>query len=266
MWGAPAAPALPSSRLRLLGALALTLLLLSGCLGEREQPRLAQPTDKPIVVPVGKPTPTPVAVDFEDPGYTMDGAWRVGDGWDYESNQSRAIRMRVVDAVVRGGASVYLLETTRFDAQGRVEGQTRAWVDGRTWSRVNLTDDKGNVDRFFPGAPMRLFKNATATFNHTRVDAQGKLLANESVRFSSYLHPRHETIQAKFGEYYETRKVEQVSSATALDGSGARSRTLVTHWVHRNVLNDVAFQLETGERYTLAAFKAGDTRRGTLAG
>lgn len=247
--------------------LALILLPLAGCLGgdegaDPDVPR-AVPTDR-ISVPLGRPITPPPAVNFSDAGYKMEGSWRVGDAWDYESNQSRKMLLRVIDSRVLSNTNFFLLETTRLDAGGEVEAVTRTWVEGRTWSRVNHTDEQGNLDRFSPGAPLRFYKNGTATYNQTRFDASGKLLTNETVRLQSYLHPAHETIQAKFGEYYEARKVEQVTVAS--DASGIRSRTLAKHWVHRLVLNDVAFQLENGEKYTITAYEAGDTRRGTLAG
>lgn len=244
---------------------------MAGCLGgEPEEPDpdtpRAVPTNRPISVPIGRPPTPPPTVNFDDPGYAVEGTWRVGDGWDYESNQSRKMQMRVVETRVLSNTNVFLLQTTRLDAAGKVEAVTKTWVEGRTWSRVNHTDERGNLDRFFPGAPLRFYKNGTATFNHTRFDPAGKLIANETIKLQAYLHPGHETIQAKFGEYYETRKVEQLTTATAKESDGVRSRTLVTRWVHRSVLNDVAFQLESGEKYVLTAYKAADTRRGTLAG
>lgn len=256
----------PSRALRTV-ALALMALVLgplaAGCLGGEETAPLAVPTDKPISVPIGRPATPPPPVDFADPGYAMSGAWEIGDGWDYASNQSRTMRMRVVDSRVQANVPLFLLETTVLDGKGDVSSLTRTWVDTRVWGRVNHTDERGIQDRFFPPAPLRFYKNGTATFNHTRFDAGGKLIANESIRLQAYLHPANETVQARFGEYYEARKVEQLT--TASDANGIRSRTLVIHWVHRAVLNDVAFQLDSGEKYTLTAYRAADTRRGTLA-
>lgn len=256
----------PSRALRIV-AVALAMLVLgpvaAGCLGEKEAAPLAVPTDRPIVVPLERPVTPPPPVNFTDPGYAMTAAWEVGDGWDYASNRSQTMRLRVVDSRIQANVPLFLLETTVLDADGDVTSKTRTWIDSRVWGRVNHTDERGIQDRFFPPAPLRFYKNGTTTFNHTRFDASGKLLGNETIRLQAYLHPANETVQARFGEYYETRKVEQLT--TASDANGIRSRALVIHWVHRAVLNDVAFQLDSGEKFTLTAYRAADTRRGTLA-
>lgn len=248
---------------------ALVLILLapataSGCLGDGagESERLAQPTDAPIVVPRATPAPRQPVFNTSDPGYRVDAPWRVGDGWDYESNQSNVRRMRVIDQRLTNGTTKYLLETKQLSAAGVLESTTRAWIEQRTWLLLNETIVGATVDTYTPGHPVRFWRNGTATYEHERFTSAGTSLGKDSVTLFARLFPVHQTLQFSWG-YVEAKRVEHLLSIREADGD--RSQITIVHWVHKDYLNDVQFQLPNGELYKLTAAKAGDFRRGQLA-
>ncbi|HVM46340.1 MAG TPA: hypothetical protein VM582_10435 [Candidatus Thermoplasmatota archaeon] len=244
--------------------LLLTLPAWSGCFGnDGPDYPLAQPTDAPIVVPTRATPRAPVVFNTSDPGYRVENAWRIGDGWDYESDRSNILRVRVVDQrLVDDGTRFFLVETTRVASGGQVERVAQAWVDPRTWSIVNETDERGATDSYRPGVPLRFWRNATTSYEHARHDASGALVLTQNVTIASRLFPVHQTLLFPWG-YVEARRVEH--NVTIRGGDGARSNETIVRWVHRDYLNEVQFQLGSGETYKLVAARAGDFRRGQLA-
>lgn len=246
--------------------LALVLLLLAptlgGCLGGSENEELAKPTDKPIVVPSPRPTaPPPQVFNTSDPGYRVEGAWRIGDGWDYESNHSNVRRVRVLDQRLVNGTQLYLLETTQLTKEGAVGSITRSWVDPRGWLLLNETDERGAGTRYHPGMPLRFFRNSTVTYEVARLAEGGAPVANATVTLASRLFPQHQTLLFPWG-YVEARRVEHIVTTRGDGGNGTET---TVRWVHRDYLNEVRFQLPSGETYSLTAARAGDFRRGQLA-
>lgn len=253
-----------SPPLRILVLLALVALP-AGCLGMGEdgaEERLAQPVTSPIVVPT-RVTPTsggPI-VNLNDPGYRMNGTWRVGDGWDYESDRGRVLRVRVVDQKLVPGGAHFLLEERVGSANGSL-ATNRTWVDGKDWRRLNTTEPSGIQERYQPGAPLRQLRNATASYNTTRVDEDGRLLANHTAALYTRLRPTHQTLLYPWG-YVEARVIEQIT--VVRQESGVRTQENSTRWVHADYQNDVQFQLPSGETFKLTAARVGDFRRGSLA-
>lgn len=250
--------------------LALLVLLLApawtGCLGgPEEEQRLAQPTSSPIVVPRSPPPRQPtVTYNFTDPGYRMTAPWRAGDGWDYESNQSHVRHMRVLDSRLVNGSTWYIVEERSGKTGMPTERTVISWVNGRDYSQVNATDDTGGKDSYQPGIQLRFFKNGSYGYNHTRVEGSGRKSVDEQVGVQSRLHGQHSSLLFPWG-YVEAKRVEQTTIARA--GAGAnRTESVTTHWVHKDYLHDVQYQLPSGETFKLTAVKAGDFRRGTLSG
>lgn len=236
--------------------------LLAGCLGGDDGPRLAQPTDKPLVLPGDQPQrPTGARYDLNDPGYVVNGTWQVGDGWDYESNRSNYRHVRVVEAVPAGIGTLYRVEE-RSGKIGQAASATRvSWVDSRGWLLLNATSDAGALDAYKPGVPQRLWRNTTVTFNHTRVDAAGKA-TNDSAQLVARLLPDHQTLLFPWG-YVEAKRVEQ-RVTTRANGNVTGVSTSV-HWVHRDYLGDVQYDVDGAETFKLVAAQVGGMRRGTLA-
>lgn len=245
---------------------ALVLLLLaptlSGCF-DKDDEVLAKPTDAPVLVPTSRPTPPrPLTFNTSDPGYRVDGAWRVGDGWDYESNRSHVLRIRVVDLRLANDSQKYLLETTQIGANGAVDRVARSWVEPRGWLLLNETTESGAGERYQPGKPLRFWRNASVSYEQLRLAPGGLPAGNASVTIHSRLFPTHQTLLFPWG-YVEAKRVEQLVVTRQPDGS--RTERTEVHWVHKDYLGDVQFQTAAGELYSLVAVKAGDFRRGQLA-
>ena len=242
--------------------LALTLVA-AGCAGgDAEEDRLASPTDLPPSVPAPPRASTPGPhVDLDDPGYRMVGAWRVGDAWDYESDAGRVVRLRVVDErTVGGGAKHFLLEERRGALGSASLAVERSWVDGEAWTRVNTTLPSGAEQRYQPGEPLREFRNATYAYDETSLDPAGRETGHHTITTTARLRPAHQTLFLPWGQYVEARVVEQSTRHSATEAIVNSTR-----WVHVDYLNDVQFQ-EEGETFKLTAVRAGEFRRGTLAG
>lgn len=244
----------------------LVLLLLValpvGCLGKEESgERLAQPVSSPIVVPTRVTPTTPGEIlDPNDPGYRMNGTWRVGDGWDYASDRGRVLRVRVVDEILVPGGKHLLVEERLGPTNGTL-AVNRTWIDASDWRRVNTTEASGAQVRYQPGAPLRQLRNTTASYNVTRVDAGGHVLATATATLYTRLRPAHDTILLPSG-YVEARVVDQI--VVTRQESGARMQENSTRWVHADYQNDVQIQLPNGETFTLTAARVGEFRRGTL--
>lgn len=250
---------------RVRAPLLVVLLLLPGLAGcaQEEGPRRAQPTDKPLLLPGDEPVrPTGAQYDLRDPGYVVNGSWRVGDGWDYESNRSTFRRVRVVDEEVFGRVAMLRVEEKIGKIGGAVSTTRSVWVDPRSWSAVNVTDSATKtVDEYRPGAPLRLWRNTTLTYNHTRTDALERT-TNDTIQLTSRLLPQHQTILFPWG-YVEAKRVEQ--RALTRVGGNVTDSEITIHWVHMDFLNDVQYELDTGEQFKLVAAQVGNFRRGTLA-
>lgn len=248
---------------------ALVILLLapplaSGCFEDdwAEGEALAQPTAKPASVPRPPPSPRQPVFNTSDPGYRVDAPWRVGDGWDYESNQSHVRRVRVIDQRLINGTSKYLLETKQLTSEGKLDSTTRSWVEARTFLLLNETVEGGATDVYAPGHPLRYWRNGTASYSHERIGPAGQVLGSDDVTLFSRLFPTHQTLTFSWG-YVEAKRVEHLLSIRESDGD--RSQITITHWVHKDYLNAVQFQLANGELYKITAAKAGEFRRGQLA-
>ncbi|HUR68886.1 MAG TPA: hypothetical protein VM370_06535 [Candidatus Thermoplasmatota archaeon] len=243
---------------------ALVAAPIGGCLGAKDDgARLAHPTDKVPLPPRVTPQAPTTAYNFSDPGYRVTGAWKAGDGWDYESNQSHFRRVRVLDVRTQNGGPVYVVEERTGDVGQPAAERTVSWIDGRQWLLLNTTrDDGGPADRYQPGVATRFWKNGSFSYNHSSVQASGRTSAEGSVTVQSRLAGTHTTILFPWG-YLEAKKVEQ--AAYGRDAAGNRSYALTTHYVHRDYLNDVQYQLPGGELFKLTAVKAGDFRRGKLS-
>lgn len=235
---------------------------LAGCFSGDEGPRLAQPTDKPPVIPSsGPPPPTASTFNLSDPGYRVTASWRAGDGWDYLSNQSHFRRVRILDSRVMNGATFYMMEEKTGKTDGPSEQRVVSWVDSRGWLILNATDDTGGVDTYKPGISLRFYKNGSFTYDHTRVEGSGRKSADENVTVASRLYGPHTTLQYSWG-YVEAKRVEQ---KTIVRSGETRVESITMHYVHKDYLNDVQYTLPSGETFKLTAVKAGDFRRGTLS-
>lgn len=254
----------PSSALR--AQLVLFLLIVpgaAGCLdGGGSGPPLAQLTDEPPEVP-SRPTPRQPTVfyNFSDPGYRMDVAWRAGDGWDYESNQSHFRRVRVVDTRLANGTTYYVIEEKVGDVGMSPQRTTLSWIEGRQWLLLNATDVDRGEDRYQPGIPLRYFRNGSFAYDHTRVEGSGRVSTQASLNVQSRLFATHQTVLLPWG-YVEAKRVEQTASVRA--ASGERGTAMTMHWVHRDYGNDIQYELPDGEAFKLTAAKVGAFRRGTL--
>lgn len=255
----------PRHRLRaaLLVLLVAPFAAVAGCFDGGDEPPLAQPTTSPVSIP-SRPVPaTPTVVfNFSDPGYVMNGSWRVGDGWDYESNRSSYRKMRVVDSRVVGDRTDFLVEETFGIIGNAPRSRTSVWVDGGNWTRLNETDFLGTSVVYQPGQPLRYHKNGTFGYNETAYSPRGVAVEKREVAATSRLVGR-QTLLFPWG-YVEAAKVEH--RMVTREGE-ALSRTLVTRWVHRDYLNDVRIHVDGGdggEVFVLVAAQVGDLRRGSL--
>lgn len=245
--------------------LAIVLLLpWAGCLGEGQEERLASESATPPTVPTrATPKAPTVTWNFNDPGYAMTASWRIGDGWDYESNESRFRRVRVIDQRNVHGALHFIVQESTGRVGNPAEATLTSWVDSRTWSVVNVTEPRGGITTFSPGDPLRYFKNGSHTVTASRFDASGRLALNTTTTTQVRHYATHQTLLFPWG-YVEARRVEEASAAR--DDRGNRDNHTLMRWVHRDYLLDVQYQLDGRETYKLVAVKAGDFRRGTLVG
>lgn len=238
-------------------ALVLLLPLAAGCFEDDEGPRLAVPTDRPAgpTVPATPTAVTRVDLNFSDPGYPMPAAWRVGDGWDWTSDKGRFRTMRIVEERPGADRSVFLVEET-FGVEGNPpNARTRSWVENGTWLRLNATDVQGWQTVYKPGVPLRYTRNGTYNYTEDTFDQRGRKVENLSVFANVAYTNNGVVIRLPWGNV-ATAKFEHRTVTLKPDRS--QSRLQVTHWVERDLANDVRYQfVETGETYTLVAAKVG---------
>lgn len=228
--------------------------LFAGCSDDDEgEPRLARPTN----VTAG-PTPPPtvtnpvIQLDYNDPGYRMNATWSVGDGWDWESNQGRYLTMRVLEARPVGNRTLYQVEETAGHGVNPPNSRQRAWIDGSTWMRLNLTDVAGFVTTFTPGQPLRALRNGSYNYSERVFDQAGRMVENTSVLANVAYVNNDVVIRLPWGNVATGKLDHRILS---IDKDKDRVRTQVTHWVNRDLANDVQFQYNLEETYTLTAAK-----------
>jgi hypothetical protein len=237
--------------------------LASGCLFPKEDgPRLAQPTD---VVRVPSPNlttpPTVSAVNFTDPGYVVNGTWRPGDEWDYESNNS-GFRQVYVLANFTSKGKHYHLVSERTARPGQIDNLRRFVVDRDTWLEVNSTDDRGATQFYDPGIPLRQHDNGTYFYNITYV-ARNAPLQKIASAAASTRYPTKQTILFPWG-FVEAARIEHRITLRA-EGSADTQRSIVSHFVAAEYQNDVQ-TIGADDTWKLVAAKVGDFRRGTVIG
>jgi hypothetical protein len=232
-------------------------IALAGCFdGDEDKPRLAVPTDVPAgpTVPATPSNPV-IRLNFSDPGYRMNGTWRVGDGWDWESDQGRFRTSRVVEARQVGNATHFLVEETLGKVGSAPNARSRTWVDGSTWMRVNATDIQGGFTTFSPGVPLRFTYNGSYNYTEQRHDNLGRRTENATLYANVAYVNNAVVVRLPWGNV-ATAKLEH--RIVAVDESKAQTRTQITRWVARDYQNEVQYQLDLGETYTLTAAKVGD--------
>lgn len=243
-------------RLRASALLAVLLLPgLAGCFDDEEGPRLARPTN----VTAGPTVPPPltdefIQLDFTDPGYPMTTAWHVGDGWDWESNHSRFRTLRVLEAKAVGNKTHYLVEETSGRVGNPPNARQRAWIEGGTWLRLNLTDTQGWLTTYKPGVPLRYTRNGTYNYTQQLYDDVGRKVENASV-YANVAYVNNVVLRVPWGNV-ATAKFDH--RTVIVDKDKAQSRTIVTRWVSRDLANDVQFTYDRDETFTLTAAKVGD--------
>lgn len=250
--------AVPRTRGWLLVILLAPVAALAGC--SDDAPPLAQPTDR-IPVPSRAPTPSTPApeVDFDDPGLVFNGSWRVGDEWDYESNRSAIRQVRVTAKFTFNGSTHYLL-TERTDRPAQIPDYRRHVVRGSDWMRLNTTDDRGFVQEFKPGIPLRQNSNSTYFYDLWLRSRDSPLVKAASVAGTTR-YPSNATLKFPWG-FVDTARIEHRLTAKP-EGKDDLDRTLVIRYVAAEYLNDV-YIVESDEIWRLRAAQVGDFRRGTL--
>lgn len=236
----------------------LTLLLVapSGCLGrgDVDGPRLATPTDTPVVVPSKTPTPVTPPVDFNDPGFPFTVNWKVGDGWDYDSNESRWRSIRVKESVVVGNRTLVRVDQVDGEYHGPAPIHMSAWFDatGPYWARLNSTSAKITTTMGNGSIDVHYYRNGTLFWNETR---EGKRTSIAIVsRFTDT-----ESVSTRWG----TVRTGVIEHRWAYSTAGVSTRTLVVHRVSNAWGNDVDFTVN-GEVYTLVGVRYGNVSLGAL--
>ena len=245
-------------RLRALVPVVLLLApVLAGCFDADDGPRLAQPTDKPAgPSPPPSPTPETVVLDYNDPGYRMADAtpWKVGDGWDWESDKGRFRTMRVVESRNVSGATHWRIEETAGRTGNPPDGRSTSWVNGSSWMRVNTTDVLGGLTTFRPGIPLRHTWNGSYNYTEQRHDAQGRRLENFSVYANVAYVNNDVVLRLHWGAQVATAKFDH--RILTVDKDRAQTRTLLTKWVSRDYANDVQWRVND-ETFVRVAAKVG---------
>lgn len=230
---------------------------LAGCFdGGGGKPRLAVPTNVTAgpTVPVTPSNPV-IRLNFSDPGYRMNGTWRVGDGWDWESDLGSYRTSRVLEARQVGNATHFLVEETQGKVGNPPNARGRMWVNGSSWLRLNATDVQGGLTAFSPGVPLRFTYNGSYNYTHQRRDPAGRLVENATVYANVAYVNNGVVVRLPWGNV-ATAKLEH--RIVSVDASKAQNRTQITRWVSRDYQNEVQYQIDLGETYTLAAAKVGD--------
>ena len=225
---------------------------MAGCFEpDEDKPRLAQPTNATAgpKVPVTPSNPV-IVLNFSDPGYRMNATWHVGDGWDWESDKGRFRTMRVVESRSVGGATHYLVEETAGKVGNPPNARSHSWVDGETWRKLNTTDIQGWLTTYAPGLPLRHNHNGSYNYTEQRFDQLGRRMENYTV-YANVAYVNNDVVIRLPWAQVATGKLEH--RIVAVDASRAQNRTQITHWVSRDYANDVRFQIDLDETFTLTA-------------
>ena len=153
---------------------------LAGCFGggPPECAGCAVPTDAPATCP-NCTTPPPTPPDLTDPGLVIEGTWRVGDGWDYVSNQSHYRDVRVLEERTVNGTRFLRVREFTGIVGNPPQIRTDTWLDASAWARVNVSFVGGSrFVTFEPGDPqLRYVRNGSYAYNETSTSR-----ANDSSR------------------------------------------------------------------------------------
>src|SRR5581483_12147538 len=181
----------------------LLLLPLAGCGSPSGDggPRLASPTDTPIVTPHTPSTKPPVQPNLSDPGYVTNATWHVGDAWDYRGESGHYVAVRVV--AESKGEKGPLFQTQEY--QGTLGSPPNVhysrWIDGASWLALNRTDEGGPRTTYAPGAPERFLHNGTYRYNQSSVGIADALVAN-------VLYTGRPTVTLPWGEVVKAARFE----------------------------------------------------------
>lgn len=219
------------------------------------------PTDVTAQPPTVVPVVTPP--DLNDSGYVMTQPWHVGDGWDYQSNQSAFRTVRVLREALTPGHRLLLIEETEGVVGNPPKIRYQSWIDGDTLARYNLTYIGGRMSLGFdPAEPrLRFLRNGTFSYNETTFldgNPSSKSVVRANAHFAGY-----QQVRLGWGNMEAARMEFRFLTTTS---DGASTRELELHWAQRDYGADVQYELPTSERFFLTAVKYGDVTRGKLAG
>lgn len=240
--------------------LIVTLLFaspLTGCLGEEESgPRLATPTDKPPTVPDRTPPPPPKRgiedPDFTDPGFRFNATWREGDGWDWDSNDSRWRSVRVVEVANVSNRTLVRVDQVDGEYRGAAPIRSMMWFDASDWTRIN-SSAAGKVTTFTPPpADARLYRNATMFWNQTLEGARTAVAVNSW--YSGF-----DSVGLPWGTF----RVGHVEHRVTAVGPEGASRALIVREPSNVIGNDARFSVN-GEVYLITGAKFGNLTLGSL--
>lgn len=242
----------------LLAALAVAL---AGC-ADGPAEGLARPTAATILpsIPTAADGPQgPRVYDDADPGYRVETPWRVGDGWDYESNATRAeVRtLRVAEAREAGNRTLFRLDETIGRIGNPAESRLTRWVDSADWTLLEIDDQVGTRTVFEPGQPLRFYRNATFSYNATSRDAFTGEVRTTPYRVASYVEPAWEGVRLPWGFVGAVHVVYDVFA------DGARTPAKADVWVKTDY-GQPARYASGGVGWTLVALKEGDRTLGSL--
>jgi len=191
----------------------------------------------------------------------MAAGWRVGDGWDYYSNESRYRSDRVIDERDADGTRYFLIEESAGIIGSAPTQRIRAWIDATDWTRENVTYVGGTLaTNFTPGMPERFFHNGTFAYDQTDAN-RGTTTRWALVVNAFYSGPQ--TVALPWGSTLAGR-MEYRALRTAADGTVARELTI--RYPSADYANDLQYQLATGEIFKLVAARVGDRTRGVMIG
>lgn len=238
--------------------LVLLLLPLAGCFGD-DGPRLAQPTDEPIVPPTRPPSPTrapSTPPNLQDPGYATNATWHVGDAWDYVAPSRRYHAIRVVESVEAGNTTFFRTQEAEGVLGSPPNVRYSRWIDGDNWTLVNRTEAQGLRTTYSPPAPERFLRNGTYRYN-----ASG---GGESSSFVANVHyTGRPNVTMPWGEILRAARFEH-RIVEFLPG-GSQNRVLAVLVFAGEWGNLVSYQLgEDAETYSLAAARYGVKQQGQL--
>lgn len=243
-------------------ALLLALLAsgLAGCFGHgADTGGLAQPTDKPVVppTPVSPPERPVTPPDYSDPGYLTNATWHVGDAWDYVSDAGNYHTLRVAAVSQVGNATFFVTRET----DGVVGNDPRfvyaRWINAASWNATNLTDLRfGARTVYAPGAPTRVLRNASFSFNASIPGETDQFYTN--VRYAA--RPR---VTLPWGDVVVAGRFEHRTVEVLPDKS--QQRILAVHIFSGDYGNDVSYTpTDGGETFQLKAVSYAGRSHGSL--